>query len=232
MSGRDGLGLPELARVRSRLYLLLAAGFSPPTRGEVRRLATHGALRACGVLARAVGVPSLDGALAALSSCLAGWRRRAPARVVEELKGDYHRLFVGPYHLEAPPYESCYRGRGGAAMGEAAVEVLRTYRAAGLALHPDVRKPPDHIALELHFLGLLAGEEAALWRRGGPERLASCLRRQESFLADHLALWIAPFSARVQAADGSRFYGALAGASAAYIATDLAMVGALLEAVP
>ena len=198
----------------------------------MRRLARPGALRARRALARAVGVPSLDGAFGALSSCLAAWRRRDTARVLEELKGDYHRLFVGPYHLEAPPYESCYRGRGGAAMGEAAVEVLRTYRAAGLALHPDVRKPPDHIALELHFLGLLAGEEAALRRRGSPGRLGSCLRRQESFLADHLALWIAPFSERVQEADGSRFYGILAAATAAHVAADLPLVGALLEAVP
>ncbi|MBI4590926.1 MAG: molecular chaperone TorD family protein [Candidatus Rokubacteria bacterium] len=231
MSGRNGLvGLPELARVRSRLYRLLAAGFSPPTRAEVRRLARRGALPARGALARVV--PALGGVLAALGSCLAGWRRRDPARVLEELKGDYHRLFVGPYHLEAPPYESCYRGRGGAVMGEAAVEVLQSYGEAGLALHPDVRNPPDHIALELHFLGLLAREEAALWRRKSPERLGSCLRRQQSFLSDHLALWIAPFSERVQEADGSRFYGPLAAATADYVAADLALLGALREAVP
>lgn len=231
MRGSNGLSLSALARRRSQFYLILAAGFSPPTPARVRRLWGAEAARASATLGRALNVPSLEAALRSLGLCLARWRCRGLGRVARELRDDYQRLFVGPYHLEAPPYESCYRGAR-TVMGAAAAEVRRSYEEAGLALNPDLRELPDHIALELGFLGLLARDEAALRRAGRTAELGACLQRQECFLADHLTRWIAPFSERVTAAARSRFFGALVVVASAYVTADLALVGALQEAVP
>lgn len=221
-----------LARHRSCLYRLLATAFAPPTPIVVRRLASGGAARAALSLARAVVVPGVDTTLTALVAGLAEWRRRAPTQVAQELGREYQRLFAGPYHLEAPPYESCYRSPGGAVMGESAVAVLRSYEAAGFLLHPAIRDLPDHIALELLFLGLLAGEEERRWRDGHSPALAACLAREERFLVDHLATWVGPFAGRVAAAGGSPFYATLAAATEAYVAADRALVGALREVLP
>lgn len=226
MSGDRALSPGGVARLRSRLYLLLASAFFRPTPETLRRLGNDGTRQAARALARAVSLPSLEASVASLGS------RRDPARVPGALRREYQRLFVGPYHLEAPPYESCYRDGTGAVMGEAAVHARGRYAEAGFALHPEVHDLPDHIAFELSFLGLLAREEARLWRTGGGADLAACLRREEHFLADHLAGWVGPFSERVRRADRSRFYARLAVATATFVMTDVALVGALREAVP
>jgi len=44
--------------------------------------------------------------------------------------------------------------------------------------------------------------------------------------------WVGPFAQRVREADRSRFYARLAAATAALVAADLPLVGALREAVP
>ena len=232
MTGGERVSPGGLARRRSRFYLLLAAAFARPTPGVLRRLGDEGTRQAARGLARAVSLPSLEVALASAGALPRRWRRQDPGRVSGALRAEYQRLFVGPYHLEAPPYESCYRDGAGMVMGQAAVEVRRSYAEAGIALHPDVRDLPDHIAFELRFLGLLARDEGRLWRAGRRADLAACLDHQARFLADHLAGWVGPFAQRVREADRSRFYARLAAATAALVAADLTLVGALREAVP
>lgn len=222
--GRSPAGL---ASARGRFYRLLAAGFSPPAPAAVRRLA-----RAVGGLPPrelALGATPGDGPWSSLAGSLSEWSGRSPPEVAGELMPEYQRLFVGPYRVEAPPYESCYRGPGRAVMGEAAVEVLRSYAEAGVALHPEVRDLPDHIALELEFLAHLAAAEVGHWRRRERSRLAACLEREERFLGEHLLRWIAPFAARVAAATRRPFYPALAAAAAAYATADRGLVSALRE---
>jgi len=232
MRARSRRSPAGLARRRSRLYRFLARAFAPPTPRAVRELAHDGAVRAAGPLLGVARVPALDAAFATLAARVARWERQPPARVARALGGTYQRLFVGPYHLPAPPYESCYRSPDGRVMGEAAVAVGQDYAEAGFALAPEVHDLPDHIALELMFLGLLAREEAALWHGGDRDALAACLRREEGFLVEHLGRWAGALAERVRRASPSAFYRALAAATAAYVAADLTLVGALREAVP
>jgi TorA maturation chaperone TorD len=198
----------------------------------VRDLLRDRATRAAAPLLATVRVPALDAAFTTLAAHVARWAGQPPARVARALGGTYQRLFVGPYHLLAPPYESCYRGQDGRVMGEAAVAVRRHYAEAGFALASEVRDLPDHIALELLFLGLLAREEAALWHGGDREALVACLGREERFLVDHLGCWADALAERVCRARPSAFYRALTAATATYVAADLTLVGALREAVP
>ena len=213
--------------MRGRLYRLLAAGFSRPVPAAVAWLAK--AAGGLPPLEMALGMTRLDGPWRSLAGSLSEWSGRSPPEVAAELMQEYQRLFAGPYRVEAPPYESCYRGPGRAVMGEAAVEVLRSYAEAGVALHPGVRDLPDHIALELEFLAHLAAAEAGHWRRRERSRLAACLEREERFLGEHLLRWIAPFAARVAAATRCPFYPALAAAAAAYATADRGLVSALRE---
>lgn len=167
------------AEARARAYDLLALGFEQP-RPE---------------LAEAAARP--------------GSRFSLPAPDPEELEPEYHRLFVGPGRLPAPPYESVYRD-GGTVMGPSTLEVIRQYRQAGYALDPRAGEPPDHVAAELAFMALLAGEEAVAWEEGDPARARRWQQRQRDFLQGHLALWAPELSGRVLEATEAPFYRGLA----------------------
>src|SRR3990172_7219059 len=70
------------------------------------------------------------------------------------------------------------------------------YRAFGLRVGRSqsqggtVRERPDHIAVELEFMYLLALKEAYAAENGMPEQAEICRETQRKFLSDHLGIWI------------------------------------------
>jgi TorA maturation chaperone TorD len=167
------------ADAAARAYGLLALAFEEPSRGLADEVAAPDA---------PLSLPAVDAAA---------------------LSHEYHRLFVGPDRLAAPPYESVYLD-GGVVMGESTSMVARRYREAGYALDPSVRGPPDHVETELAFMALLAEEEAAAWEQGDPNRAGRWQARQREFLAEHLACWAPELSSRILGATEAPFYRGLA----------------------
>jgi len=97
---------------------------------------------------------------------------------------DYERLFVGPGHLLAPPWESVYRTEEGLLFDWPTLEVRDLYRQLGLAVEqPEF--PDDHVGLELLFLALLS-ERVADGDLGAHDV-------QRDFLNDHLLQWLPRF---------------------------------------
>ena len=128
----------------------------------------------------------------------------ASEETMEDLLWDYTRLFVGPYKLPCPPWESVYTSQKKLMMQDAADDARRVYAELGLAID-DPAVMPDHIGAELNFLSLvyaLAGEEN--------RNQSNCIRIGESFLNDHLLQWVPQFTADMEAAAESYFYKALA----------------------
>jgi len=78
------------------------------------------------------------------------------------------------------------------------------YRAFGFVLsgqHPEsptatnrVHERPDHIAVELEFMHLLAMKEAYAHATGAVEHQALCAEAQAKFLGEHLGVWIELFA--------------------------------------
>lgn len=130
----------------------------------------------------------------------------------------YNRLFVGPRRPLAPPYESLYRDPGGLVMGPSAQAVQACYTEAGIALTPDYRDLPDHVAVELGFMAYLAAEEA----EAEGEQAGRWRERQSAFLRQHLAAWLPAFCERVRAASQHPFYLAVADLAQAFMNWDCA----------
>lgn len=110
------------------------------------------------------------------------------AEGLDALRVDYTRLFVGPSDVYTRPYAVEWTGQE--------TEVVSIYADAGFEIGKDFRERPDHVAVELEFLYRLvhlAAEEA-----------------RQRFVAQHLAKWIPPFSAAVQADAQTAFYRELA----------------------
>lgn len=112
---------------------------------------------------------------------------------LQELQQEHARLFRGlsPRHSPPPPYESVYRE--GRLWGSVTAAVRRLYRQWGLEPGGDFcREPPDHLGLELQFMGHLCSCEQLAAQAGGDK----VLRAQRAFLEEHLA-WFGAFEARV-----------------------------------
>jgi len=128
----------------------------------------------------------------------------ASERILEDLLWDYTRLFIGPYRLPCPPWESVYTSQKKLMMQDAADEVRRIYAAFGLSVE-EAGVMPDHIGIELNFLALVY--ERASERNA---KQSDCIRIGDAFLNDHLMKWAPQFTADMQMAAEAPLYKALA----------------------
>ena len=125
-----------------------------------------------------------------------------------ELEFEYNRLFVGPEHVQCPPYESVYRSDRpdvelGLVMGPSVTDVKRMYGEAGLGMSKELKELPDHIAIELEFMSSLCLKEA----ESNDQREADLWRaRQSEFWRSHLKPWAATFGEMTSLNALSQFY--------------------------
>lgn len=80
---------------------------------------------------------------------------------------EYHRLFIGPGKLQAPPFESSYRNPEGLVMQKETLAVRRFYHQAGLAVREQGRYPDDHLAFELEFICYLLSRLLRFYQEKG-----------------------------------------------------------------
>jgi len=138
--------------------------------------------------------------------------------VAASIGNEYRRLFRGPLPPYIVPVESIFKKwasdpdchlplaqEKGFLMGDPAVDMIRRYRDEGFALPDEFSSMPDHVALELEYMSLLAlrGDAAA-----GRE-----------FLASHLD-WLDELAREIEAAGEGEFYSS--GAHLACIIVDRA----------
>ncbi len=142
----------------------------------------------------------------------------------EILKPEFTRLFIGPRHVPAPPYESVYRSPARALMQEITLAVRQKYRTAGLLVRNFNREPDDHIGLELEFMYFLNRQAAAALGRQQTAGLLAAIDWQQQFLAEHLSQWVPAFCQDTAAHTGQDFFRKLAGFMDGFIREDLVQV--------
>jgi TorA maturation chaperone TorD len=123
---------------------------------------------------------------------------------LDDILWEYTRLFIGPYKLPCPPWESVYTSPKRLMMQDAAAEVKEMYQKAGLTMGSG-EIMPDHIGTELNFLAVLFGkmsEEAE-----NKEHYIEMIKR---FQKDHLLKWVPRFTHDMEEAAKSPFYKTLA----------------------
>jgi TorA maturation chaperone TorD len=105
-------------------------------------------------------------------------------------------------------------------MGDSTLTVQQAYRDAGLRLEPELREPPDHIAVELEFLAYLTNRAVEATRGGELQEANRFLAARGDFLDDQVRPWVPPFTANMKAGTESPFYQHLADCLARFIAVD------------
>ncbi len=73
-------------------------------------------------------------------------------------------------------------------------DIAGFYQAFGFKVGGELRERPDHLAVELEFMYILALKEAYAASIGQQELVEICTEAQRKFILDHLGRWIGPFS--------------------------------------
>jgi TorA maturation chaperone TorD len=73
-------------------------------------------------------------------------------------------------------------------------DIAGFYRAFGFNVGGSVRERPDHLAVELEFMYVLALKEWYASSQGTPEQIEVCVDAQRKFLSEHLGRWIGQFA--------------------------------------
>lgn len=158
-----------------------------------------------GVLRRVLP-PFLQG----LAGVVARINVESPAEM-EEVLWDYTRLFIGPYRLPSPPWESVYTSPKRLMKQQACDAVEAFYREAGLKI-ADPGVMADHIGAELNFVAVMM--ERATAAAGAAGGLEEAVRR---FIASHLANWVPRFARDMEEAAATPLYRELARATKALV---------------
>ena len=181
---------------RANTYSLLAALFQPPDEGGLDRLTE-------------TDVESVSIAVDALVDAAAD---------ANDLKLDHAGLFVGPFELGAPPYESVYVDSESQVMTESTAQVQTEYTEAGVDI--DIDEPADHVAAELEFTFLLVATEVEALDAGEFEAVTHYLERQYEFLVEHLGRWISELADNVREHADTEFYRLLADETQEFVESD------------
>lgn len=114
---------------------------------------------------------------------------------LSNLSKDWTRLFRGvDKGGPLPPYESLYRT--GKLQEKPAQDIHRLFSKMGVHVPEEWHQPPDYIGVELDFMRLLCEKEREAWEEGR-DSVHEVLEEENSFLENHLGLWIPLFCERM-----------------------------------
>jgi TorA maturation chaperone TorD len=131
------------------------------------------------------------------------------AALLDRLAIDYTQLFHGPGEHIAP-YEGIQRGVDDELMGAAADEVRGFMAKVGFSVPPECGELPDHISVELAFMGELARREAEALASGDEKTAQLAASLQRRFMTVHLERWAEQFASKVRSRAETTFYAAMA----------------------
>ncbi|KAB2332811.1 molecular chaperone TorD [Bacillus mesophilum] len=116
------------------------------------------------------------------------------------------KLFFGPEHVMAPPWESVYRSKEGLLFGESTLAVREKLRQFGLVSEGENKEPEDHIAIELEFMKYLMTVSAEAIQDQDDLKLKKAMLYQFLLVDEHLVQWVKPFTERIIVAAESKLY--------------------------
>jgi TorA maturation chaperone TorD/hemerythrin-like domain-containing protein len=171
----------------------------------------------CRALSLAFRLPGPDLArqLKELADTIGG-EEGARIRALPELEQQFHRV-LGAGGV-CPANESDHLpwrtvGGKGAILGD----VAAFYEAFRFDPTKEHRESPDHLAIELSFLGWLSFQEAYAIHGDRREERALCRSAIEKFTEEHLATWLERFTGRMAAVAEEGFYRAASELLARYV---------------
>ena len=112
--------------------------------------------------------------------------------LLETLAASYCEMFILGNIAGLQPYESAQLE--GRLQGDLTEAVECFYREYQLEVEAPNRNLPDHLGIELSFMGKLAQMEAQYWKQGDLDGALEAVEGQRRFLQSHLLVWLPRYS--------------------------------------
>lgn len=193
MDNCNELALLMLARQRAYSWFQALLG-AEPCADTLAAALSDDALDALAFFAGEEGAAGAFGeALKNVREHQVAWRAD-PEGFLDAARSAYGVLFVGPDHLPAPPWESCYREGSRALFQATTLEVRKAYFEDGLLPEGYPNVADDHLAIELDYLAALGARASAALEAGDCAHAARALARPDGFRVSHLLKWVPAFA--------------------------------------
>jgi len=160
-----------------------------------------------------------------------GWEFLDGSReqILGELAVEYTSLFLGPGgHIS--PHESVYSDNDSTLWGEETVAVKSYIEATGLEYKDSYTGLPDHISVELEYMGEIARHEVEAWESGDREKVENSLAFADEFMSKHIATWVPKFCTKVADSASLPFYRELAKLTGEFVESERQDIKARIEA--
>lgn len=149
--------------------------------------------------------------------------------VYRDINIEYTRLFLGPRHLPAPPYESVYRSPQRLMMQDSTMEVRSIYSKNGFRVVRLNQEPDDSIGIELEFMCALSSESIKAFLAHDQEKLARLISTQLEFCDLHLLRWVPQFCGDIISNTCSEFWKSIGDCTKSFLEQDFTELGKLRE---
>ena len=148
--------------------------------------------------------------------------------IYEQLHWDYTRMFIGPYTLPAPLWESAYVSEERLLFQEDTLKVRREYFKYNFLPKNYGHEAEDHLGLELDFMFQL--NELCITYLVGQDiaALQSVLKDQAAFLSRHLQNFVPRIVLNILNSAETDFYRGLAKVLEGFLETDTDLLKELL----
>lgn len=130
--------------------------------------------------------------------------------VRRDAAAEFAALLLGMSADPVHPYESVYTSPERLMMQDARDEVLALYRSQELGRVGDLNIPEDHAGIELEFMARLCRKELDAMAGGDEEAVWDVRRTQQTFVRDHLLVWMPRMCDDLEARAKSGLYRGLA----------------------
>ncbi len=191
------------ARLRSKVYSLLADGFSQVDEKQFQSLKNE-----CIPVWRNISELLEDGDM--FNRYINWLEKEIHSLDYAELLEEYSRLFEPRNKLQVPPYETEYTLAESPqhALSQPAhlADIAGFYKAFGLSISVEKPDRVDHISTELEFMHVLAHKELLAIENDEKEHIEIVRDAQRKFVADHLGRWTGKFKNRLAQNDCDKFY--------------------------
>jgi TorA maturation chaperone TorD len=148
-----------------------------------------------------------------------------------ELHIEYTRLFVGPHHLPAPPYESVYRSPQRLMMRDETIDVRYRYAKNGFQVRRLNQEPDDMIGIELEFMCAVSKLSMDAEREHNYPRLAQLISEQREFCELHLSKWVPQFCGDIISNSRCEFWKSVAVFTRSFLEEETAELNSLADEV-
>lgn len=147
----------------------------------------------------------------------------------QKLHWDFTRMFVGPFKLPVPPWESSYVRKDNLLFQGTTMKVRKKYEKYGFMVSEYNIEADDHIGLELDFIFHLNEFCIQCAESNNLRDVKTLLKEQNQFINEHLLKFIPQFSKLVINKAETQFYSGLAKILHGYLRIDSKVLQELLS---